>query len=64
MQINVYKYHGVPFPGPLVGILVCRWSRRKIAVVGALLSTVGLAAMPFSPNIVYIYFFYGILNGT
>jgi hypothetical protein len=40
-----------------------KWSYRKVAVVGAILSSIGLVAFVFSPNVLYAYFFYGVLNG-
>lgn len=39
-------------------------SHRKVALLGAVLSSAGLIAMPFAPNLVYMYGFYGILSGN
>ncbi|XP_060560027.1 monocarboxylate transporter 14-like [Ruditapes philippinarum] len=49
--------------GPIAGVLMSKWSYRKVAVVGAILSSIGLVAFVFSPNVLYAYFFYGVLNG-
>lgn len=39
-------------------------SHRKVALLGAVLSSAGLIAMPFAPNLVYMYGFYGVLSGN
>ncbi|XP_053372744.1 monocarboxylate transporter 12-like [Mercenaria mercenaria] len=49
--------------GPLAGLLISKWSYRKVAFIGAICSSAGLVAMSFAPSVAYAYFFYGLLNG-
>ena len=51
------------FSGPLSSILMSKWSHRQIALFGACLSSVGLICMPFAPNLLYMYVFYGVIAG-
>lgn len=52
------------FPGPIATFLMNHISHRKVALLGAVLSSAGLIAMPFAPNLVYMYGFYGVLSGN
>lgn len=52
------------FPGPIATFLMNHMSHRKVALLGAVLSSAGLIAMPFAPNLVYMYGFYGVLSGN
>lgn len=51
------------FTGPLASLLMSVWSHRQVALLGALLSNIGLICMPFAPNLEYMYVFYGIVTG-
>lgn len=39
-------------------------SYRKVCLLGAVLSSIGLSALPFTPNIPYMIAFYGIITGS
>lgn len=52
------------FSGPIATFLMNHMSHRKVALLGAVLSSAGLIAMPFAPNLVYMYGFYGVLSGN
>lgn len=49
--------------GPIATFLMNHLSHRKVALIGATLSSIGLLAMPFAPNIMYMYGFYGVISG-
>lgn len=49
--------------GPLASFLMRKTSYRKICLIGALLSSIGLSALPLTPNITYLIVFYGIIVG-
>ncbi|XP_065927540.1 monocarboxylate transporter 12 [Magallana gigas] len=51
------------FSGPIATFLMNHMNHRKVALLGAVLSSAGLIAMPFAPNLVYMYGFYGVLSG-
>ncbi|KAK3097385.1 hypothetical protein FSP39_009166 [Pinctada imbricata] len=59
-SINVGVFLG---SGPIASFLMNHLSHRKVSLLGALLSSVGLIALPFTPNLIYMYGFYGILAG-
>lgn len=59
-SINVGVFLG---SGPIATFLMNHMSHRKVALLGAVLSSAGLIAMPFAPNLVYMYGFYGVLSG-
>ncbi|XP_061177349.1 monocarboxylate transporter 9-like [Saccostrea echinata] len=59
-SINVGVFLG---SGPIATFLMNHMSHRKVALLGAILSSAGLIAMPFAPNLVYMYGFYGVLSG-
>lgn len=60
-SINVGVFLG---SGPIATFLMNHMSHRKVALLGAVLSSAGLIAMPFAPNLVYMYGFYGVLSGN
>ncbi|KAH3853346.1 hypothetical protein DPMN_095868 [Dreissena polymorpha] len=43
--------------------MIIRWSHRQVAMLGAVLANLGLIVMPFAPNLVFMYAFFGILTG-
>ncbi|WAR19270.1 MOT14-like protein [Mya arenaria] len=49
--------------GPLASVLMSRWSHRQVALLGAILSNLGLICMPFAPNLPFMYVFYGVISG-
>ncbi|KAK3611188.1 hypothetical protein CHS0354_009441 [Potamilus streckersoni] len=49
--------------GPIAGLLMNYLSHRQVALIGASISSIGLTCMPFTPNVEYMYFFYGFLTG-
>jgi hypothetical protein len=49
--------------GPIATFLMNHMSHRKVALLGAVLSSAGLIAMPFAPDLVYMYGVYGVLSG-
>ena len=51
------------FSGPVASYLMRRMSYRKVAVIGSLLSTIGLLVIPFLNNIILLYAVYGVLVG-
>ncbi|XP_052090032.1 monocarboxylate transporter 14-like [Mytilus californianus] len=59
-SINVGVFLG---SGPIATILMNHMSHRKVALIGATLSCIGLIGLPFAPNIIYMYGFYGVLSG-
>nr|XP_022292383.1 monocarboxylate transporter 14-like [Crassostrea virginica]XP_022292384.1 monocarboxylate transporter 14-like [Crassostrea virginica] len=59
-SINVGVFLG---SGPIATFLMNHMSHRKVALLGAVISSAGLIAMPFAPNLVYMYGFYGVLSG-
>lgn len=52
------------FSGPLASFLMQKTSYRKVCLLGAVLSSIGLSALPFTPNIPYMIAFYGIITGS
>lgn len=38
-------------------------SYRRVCLLGALLSSIGLSALPFTPNLPYLIVFYGVFTG-
>lgn len=59
-SINVGVFLG---SGPIATFMMNHMSHRKVALLGGVLSSAGLIAMPFAPNLVYMYGFYGVLSG-
>ncbi|KAL3854969.1 hypothetical protein ACJMK2_014204 [Sinanodonta woodiana] len=59
-SINVGIFFGA---GPIAGLLMNYLSHRQVGLIGACISSVGLTCMPFTPNVEYMYFFYGFLTG-
>ncbi|KAL3854964.1 hypothetical protein ACJMK2_014199 [Sinanodonta woodiana] len=59
-SINVGIFLGA---GPIAGLLMNYLSHRQVALIGASISSIGLTCMPFTPNLEYMYFFYGVLTG-
>ncbi|KAL3854963.1 hypothetical protein ACJMK2_014198 [Sinanodonta woodiana] len=49
--------------GPITSLLMNYLSHRQVALIGAILSSIGLTCMPFAPNVLYMYFFFGFLTG-
>ncbi|KAL3854953.1 hypothetical protein ACJMK2_014188 [Sinanodonta woodiana] len=49
--------------GPIASLLMNYLSHRQMALIGASISSIGLICMPFAPNVVYMYVFYGFLTG-
>ncbi|KAJ8319245.1 hypothetical protein KUTeg_004336 [Tegillarca granosa] len=49
--------------GPVASYLMSRLSCRCVALIGAGISSVGLLCVPFAPNIIYLYVFYGVFTG-
>ena len=49
---------------PLVSALCIRFSCRSISLLGGLLLGVGLVGTAFAPNIITVYFTFGLLSGT
>ena len=58
--MSVYIY---TFSGPLASFLMSIWGHRKVALLGAILTNIGLICMPFAPNLEFMYVFYGIITG-
>ena len=67
LDILARAYKDLPdcclIPGPIATFLMNHMSHRKVALLGAVISSAGLIAMPFAPNLVYMYGFYGVLSG-
>ncbi|XP_061181935.1 monocarboxylate transporter 14-like [Saccostrea echinata] len=59
-SINIGLFLGA---GPLASIMMRMMSYRKVCLLGALLSSTGLIALPFTMNMIFLLFFYGILTG-
>nr|XP_011452366.3 monocarboxylate transporter 9 [Crassostrea gigas] len=49
--------------GPLASFLMRKMSYTKVCLLGALLSSIGLSVLPFTPNLPYLIVFYGVLTG-
>jgi MFS family permease len=49
--------------GPLAGIIIERWGYRKTCIVGALLSSGGMALAAFSTQLWMLYLTYGLVLG-
>ncbi|KAL3854951.1 hypothetical protein ACJMK2_014186 [Sinanodonta woodiana] len=49
--------------GPIASLLMNHLSHRQVALIGAIISSIGLTCMPFAPNVVYMYVFYGFVTG-
>ncbi|KAL3854961.1 hypothetical protein ACJMK2_014196 [Sinanodonta woodiana] len=49
--------------GPIASFLLYNLSHRQVALIGASISSIGLICMPFAPNVLYMYFFFGFLTG-
>uniref|UniRef100_K1R9A4 Monocarboxylate transporter 12 n=1 Tax=Magallana gigas TaxID=29159 RepID=K1R9A4_MAGGI len=60
---NMYLLKYFKDASPIATFLMNHMSHRKVALLGAVLSSAGLIAMPFAPNLVYMYGFYGVLSG-
>lgn len=52
------------FSGPLGGWFLSRWGTRTTLNLGALLAAIGYLGSALSPNLNYIFFFYGVVNGV
>ncbi|KAL8585917.1 hypothetical protein ACOMHN_061078 [Nucella lapillus] len=50
--------------GPLVSMLLKRFSIRQVAIAGTLLASVGFVASAFAPNIYVLIAMYGVVAGT
>ncbi|XP_062606540.1 monocarboxylate transporter 13-like [Saccostrea cucullata] len=50
--------------GPLASFLMRKMSFRKVCLLGAIMSSVGLSVLPFTPNIPFLIVFFGALTGT
>lgn len=59
-SINVGIFLGA---GPLASILMRKMSYRRVCFLGAVLSTCGLIVLPFTMNMIFLLFFYGIVTG-
>ncbi|KAK3611190.1 hypothetical protein CHS0354_009442 [Potamilus streckersoni] len=59
-SINVGIFLGA---GPIAGLLMNYMSHRQVALIGATISSIGLTCMPFTPNVEYMYLFFGLLTG-
>ncbi|XP_062616889.1 monocarboxylate transporter 13-like [Saccostrea cucullata] len=49
--------------GPLASFLMRKMSYRKVCLLGAIMSSVGLSVLPFTPNIPYLISFFGVITG-
>ncbi|KAL3854962.1 hypothetical protein ACJMK2_014197 [Sinanodonta woodiana] len=49
--------------GPIASLLMNYLNHRQVALIGAIISSIGLTCMPFAPNVEYMYFLYGFLTG-
>ncbi|XP_033728182.1 monocarboxylate transporter 12-like [Pecten maximus] len=52
------------FIGPLVGVIESRFKCRRVAMVGAVVASLGLFLSTFSPNLDIMILLYGIVAGT
>ncbi|XP_056019381.1 monocarboxylate transporter 14-like isoform X2 [Ostrea edulis] len=59
-SINIGIFLGA---GPIASILMRKMSYRRVCFLGAALSSVGLIVLPFTMNMVFLLFFYGIMTG-
>lgn len=59
-SINVGIFLGA---GPLASILMRKMSYRRVCFLGAVLSSCGLIVLPFTVDMVFLLFFYGIVTG-
>ncbi|XP_033728183.1 monocarboxylate transporter 12-like [Pecten maximus] len=50
--------------GPLVGVIESRFQCRRVAIVGAMVASLGLFLSTFSPNLDIMILLYGIVGGT
>ncbi|XP_060074290.1 monocarboxylate transporter 12-like [Ylistrum balloti] len=50
--------------GPLVGAIARRFRCRRVAIVGAMVASIGLFLSTFSPNLDVMILLYGIVGGT
>ncbi|XP_062606548.1 monocarboxylate transporter 13-like [Saccostrea cucullata] len=49
--------------GPFASFLMRKMSYRKVCLLGAIMSSVGLSVLPFTPNIPYLIVFFGVITG-
>ncbi|XP_061182533.1 monocarboxylate transporter 9-like [Saccostrea echinata] len=49
--------------GPFASFLMRKMSYRKVCLLGAIMSSVGLSVLPFTPNIPYLIAFFGVITG-
>ncbi|XP_062606552.1 monocarboxylate transporter 9-like isoform X2 [Saccostrea cucullata] len=49
--------------GPFASFLMRKMSYRKVCLLGAIMSSVGLSVLPFTPNIQYLIVFFGVVTG-
>ncbi|XP_070212917.1 monocarboxylate transporter 14-like [Littorina saxatilis] len=52
------------FMGPVVSLMLKRYSIRQVTIAGTLLSAVGFIASVFAPNVYVLIAMYGIVGGT
>ncbi|XP_062606538.1 monocarboxylate transporter 13-like [Saccostrea cucullata] len=50
--------------GPIASFLMRKMSYRRVCLLGAIMSSVGLSVLPFTSNIPFLIFFFGALTGT
>lgn len=50
--------------GPVANMLAVRFTSRRVVMVGGLTICVGFFMTVFAPNIIYLYFSYGLLTGV
>ncbi|XP_061182535.1 monocarboxylate transporter 13-like [Saccostrea echinata] len=50
--------------GPFASFLMRKISYRRVCLLGAIMSSVGLSVLPFTPNIPFLIVFFGVLTGT
>ncbi|KAK3091086.1 hypothetical protein FSP39_017020 [Pinctada imbricata] len=59
-SVNIGIFLGA---GPLVSLMMRFLSYRKVALIGAALSSLGMLIMPFTPAIELLLLFYGVMAG-
>ncbi len=53
----------VYFTGVLAAPLIKKYSYRNIAIIGSVLSALGMVSSAFVPNIYFLYVTYGLMSG-
>jgi len=49
--------------GPIANMLAVRFTSRRVVMIGGLIICLGFFLTVFAPNIIYLYFSYGLLVG-